>query len=75
MAEQDQQQAPKIVIDGVEYDVDSLSTEVKNLINTLRMADGELRRTEVQLTLARIARQAIANSLKAELEKMQPASA
>jgi hypothetical protein len=59
----------RIRIDGVEYTADQLSENAKKLIGTLRMADQEMRRMEAQLTLYRISRQTIANSLKAELPK------
>jgi hypothetical protein len=65
----------KIRIDGVDYTADQLSDNAKKLIATLRMADREVRRMEAQLTLYRISRQTIANSLKAELPggaKSQP---
>jgi len=59
--------APVLKIDGVEYTADSLSKNAKSLIRTLRVADRELAHLEAQLTLFRIARQTIANNLKAEL--------
>ncbi len=60
-------QAPKVTIDGVEYELDSLSNNAKSLINMIRMADREIKQLELQLTLSRIAQQTLANSLKADL--------
>jgi hypothetical protein len=68
---QPQPRNPIFNIDGVEYTADSLSDNAKNLIRTLRGADREIAQLEGQLTLIRIARQTVAQSLKVELEKVK----
>lgn len=68
MAEQENT-IPKITVDGVDYAAATLSNQSKALIGTIRAADREIRRLELQLTLARVARQTLGNSLKAELAK------
>lgn len=64
----EQPSTPTLTIDGVEYAVDSLSNNAKQLIGTLRVADREIGHLEAQMTLMRIARQTVANSLKSALE-------
>ncbi|MEN9395761.1 MAG: hypothetical protein RLZ81_291 [Pseudomonadota bacterium] len=64
-----------LTVDGVEYPVASLSNNAKAMVNTIRMADREMRRLEASLSLARIARQALGNSLKAELASIKKADA
>jgi hypothetical protein len=67
--------APKIKIDGVEYDVSKLSKNARGLIATIRMADREMRRLEAQLALMRISRQTLSNGLKSELANPKPEAA
>ncbi len=63
-----QPNTPTLTIDDVQYTVDSLSDNAKQLIGTLRIADREIGHLDAQMTLMRIARQTVANSLKNALE-------
>lgn len=59
-----------ITIDGVQYDYDSLTAEVKGLLNSIHLVDTETNRLQTLLSIARTARGAYAAALKAELNKV-----
>lgn len=58
---------PTIKIDGKDYDTEKLSAEAKAQLVSLRAADQEIQRLNVQLAIAQTARNAYANALKAVL--------
>ncbi|MCG5533007.1 DUF6447 family protein [Halorhodospira sp. 9621] len=68
MAEEQATEQPRTVnIDGQSYRLDQLSKNARQQLANLRAADGEIRRLERQLALARTARSAYAQVLKQEL--------
>ncbi|MBK5935989.1 DUF6447 family protein [Halorhodospira halophila] len=67
MAEEQEQQGRTVTIDGTEYKLADLSENARQQLANLRAADGEIRRLERQLAMARTARQAYARVLQGEL--------
>jgi len=59
----------KITIDGQEHDVDSLSKESKNLVQSLNFVKVEIERLSAQIAIYKTAESAYAKSLKSTLEK------
>lgn len=63
-----------LTIDGREYDLGSLSEQVRAQVTNLRVVDEEIRRIEQKLAICRTARNAYARALKGELDRAeQPA--
>ena len=60
---------PTVTIDNKEYDLDSLSNEVKQHIVNLQLCDQDIQRLQIQLGIAQTARGAYSNALNAELPK------
>lgn len=58
---------PNITIDNQNYDLDSLSDEVKAHLASLQFVDSELARLTAQTAVLQTARMAYANALKAAL--------
>lgn len=58
---------PKIQIDGKEYDTDALNDETKKQLGALQVIDNEIRRLQVQLSIANTARSVHAQLLKGSL--------
>ena len=58
---------PTITIDGQEYDLDSLSEDIKSQVQMLQLTDEEISRLNVQLAIAQTARSAYARSLQQAL--------
>ena len=58
---------PNITIDNQDYDLDSLSDEVKGQLASLQFVDSELARLNAQSAVLQTARVAYANALKAAL--------
>jgi hypothetical protein len=59
----------KIKINGQDYDTDHLSEDIKSQLTSIRMADVEIKRLNVQLLLAQTARNAFAKGLEERLPK------
>ena len=59
--------AQGITIDGVEYDLDSLSDNARAQVVNLRATDQELARAQALVAMLQTARTTYANALKAEL--------
>ena len=57
-------QSPTVTIDGVKYDVASLSKEARATLASLGAVDQELRRLRVQVDIARIAQQTLGQQLR-----------
>lgn len=60
---------PVIKIDGKEYDLDALSTQARQQLVSVQVTDQEINRLSAQLAIARTARNAYANALKALLNE------
>ena len=58
---------PKIQIDGVDYDTDTLNEEAKKQLGAMRLIDGEISRLQLQMGIANTARSVHAQLLKAAL--------
>ena len=59
----------QISIDGIQYDLDTLSDVAKQQLINLQVTDGEIARLQTQLSIANTARATYANVLKTELDK------
>lgn len=57
----------KVMIDGVEYALSSLSDEAKKAFSMLKVTDHEIQRLQAQLAIAQTARMVYAKSLKDHL--------
>ena len=57
----------KVTIDNQDYDLESLSDEVKGQLSSLQFVDAELVRLNAQTAVLQTARMAYANALKATL--------
>ncbi len=60
---------PTIKIDGKEYDSDTLSKEAKTQLVSLQLTEGEIKRLEMQLAIAKTARNAYAKALRDALQR------
>ena len=58
-----------IKIDGVDYDIDSLSDEAKATVSSLQFVQSELQRANANIAILKTAESAYVNSLKQEVEK------
>lgn len=58
---------PKITLDGVEYDYDTLSPEAKNTVASIQFVDKKLQEKKNELSIAKTARSAYAAALKKEI--------
>ena len=60
---------PTITIDGIEYAIDNLSEEHRNVINHIQVADQEIARLQTMQAILTTGRQAYINQLGEELKK------
>ena len=63
-------QAQTITIDGKEYDLESLSSEAKNQLMNVRVADQKIATTQQDLAVLQTARNAYARALSDALPKV-----
>jgi len=63
-----------ITIDGKPYPLDSLSELARNQIINLRATEQEIARAQALLAMLQTARQAYANVLKGEVDKLESGS-
>lgn len=59
--------SPKINIDDVEYDLDSLTDDAKSQLISLQLVDQKIAETQQELAIFQTARIGYANALKSEL--------
>ena len=59
---------PTITIDGVEYEIDQLSEEHRNVINHMQIADQEIARLQTMIAILTTGRQAYINQLGEDLK-------
>lgn len=59
---------PNITIDDKEYDLDKLSDATKAQLTSMRLADAEIQRLNIQLAIAQTARNAYALAVRKDLE-------
>ena len=58
-----------IKLDGVDYDIDSLSDEAKATVSSLQFVQSEIQRANANIAILKTAESAYVNSLKQEVEK------
>lgn len=58
---------PVINVDGVDYDLDSLSDSTRQIVQSIQFIDGEMKRLIAQNAVLKTARVAYSNSLKQAL--------
>ena len=61
---------PSITIDDKEYDTDKLSDATRAQLTSMRLADAEIQRLNVQLAIAQTARNAYALAVRKELDEI-----
>jgi hypothetical protein len=61
----------KITIDGLEYNVDDLSDEVKNQLTNIQFVDVQIQQLNNELSVSDTARIGYTNALKEELAKIK----
>jgi hypothetical protein len=61
---------PTVTIDDKEYDLDKLSDATKGQLTSMRLADAEIQRLNIQLAITQTARNAYALALKKDLEAL-----
>jgi hypothetical protein len=64
---------PNITIDDKEYDLDKLSEATKAQLTSMRLADAEIQRLNIQLAIAQTARNAYALAVRKDLEDVEKA--
>jgi hypothetical protein len=60
-------EAPTVTIDNQKYPLDSLSDTARQQLRNLRVVDREIKRLQVQLSIAQTARAVFANGVKSNL--------
>ena len=63
--------AQTVTIDGKSYSLDALSETARNQIINLRATEQEIARTQALLSMLQTARQAYAQVLKGEVDKLE----
>jgi hypothetical protein len=61
---------PMITIDEKEYDLDRLSEATKAQLTSMRLADAEIQRLNIQLAITQTARNAYALAVRKDLEEV-----
>lgn len=64
---------PSITIDEKEYDTDKLSESTRAQLTSMRLADAEIQRLNIQLAIAQTARNAYALAVRKELDEIDDA--
>jgi hypothetical protein len=59
-----------ITIDDKEYDLDKLTDATKAQLTSMRLADAEIQRLNIQLAIAQTARNAYALAVRKDLEEI-----
>ncbi len=62
-----------ITIDDKEYDLEKLSDATKAQLTSMRLADAEIQRLNIQLAIAQTARNAYALAVRKDLEEIEGA--
>ena len=70
----DSAQQPLLTLGDKQYAIDSLSDEVKELVQGLQVAEAQLRMTQDQLNVMMFARQSMLDQLQEALKDVQPVS-
>lgn len=62
---------PNITIDDKEYDTDTFSDATKAQLTSMRLADAEIQRLNIQLAIAQTARNAYALAVRNDLQELE----
>ena len=71
----DSAQQPLLTLGDKQYAIDSLSDQVKELVQGLQVAEAQLRMTQDQLNVMMFARQSMLDQLTTALEGVEPVKA
>ena len=70
----DSAKQPLLTLGEKQYVIDSLDDQTKNLVQGLQVTDAQLRITQDQLNVMKVARQALLDQLQEALKDVQPVS-
>ena len=70
----DSAKQPLLTLGEKQYVIDSLDDQTKNLVQGLQVTDAQLRITQDQLNVMKVARQALLDQLQEALRDVQPVS-
>ena len=70
----DSAKQPLLTLGEKQYVIDSLDDQTKDLVQGLQVTDTQLRMTQDQLNVMKVARQALLDQLQEALKDVQPVS-
>ena len=70
----DSAKQPLLTLGGKKYAIDALNDQTKDLVQGLQVTDAQLRMTQDQLNVMKVARQALLDQLQEALKDVQPVS-
>ena len=70
----DSAKQPLLTLGEKQYVIDSLNDQTKDLVQGLKVTDAQLRMTQDQLNVMKVARQALLDQLQEALKDVQPVS-
>ena len=70
----DSAKQPLLTLGEKQYVIDSLNDQTKDLVQGLQVTDAQLRITQDQLNVMKVARQALLDQLQEALRDVQPVS-
>jgi uncharacterized coiled-coil DUF342 family protein len=70
----DSAKQPLLTLGEKQYVIDSLNDQTKDLVQGLQVTDAQLRITQDQLNVMKVARQALLDQLQEALKDVQPVS-
>ena len=70
----DSAKQPLLTLGEKQYVIDSLDDQTKDLVQGLQVTDAQLRMTQDQLNVMKVARQALLDQLQEALRDVQPVS-
>ena len=68
----DSAKQPLLTLGEKQYVIDSLNDQTKDLVQGLKVTDAQLRMTQDQLNVMKVARQALLDQLQEALKDVQP---
>ena len=70
----DSEKQPLLTLGEKQYVIDALNDQTKDLVQGLQVTDAQLRITQDQLNVMKVARQALLDQLQEALKDVQPVS-
>ena len=70
----DSAKQPLLTLGEKQYVIDALNDQTKDLVQGLQVTDAQLRMTQDQLNVMKVARQALLDQLQEALKDVQPVS-